>query len=58
MGYMKRHVGERIKLFRKKRNMSQAQLAKRVGVTQPMISAMEHGEKGWAPETLFRLAQV
>lgn len=40
---MKARVGQQVKRLREQRNLSQVDLAKRAGVTQPCISMLEHG---------------
>lgn len=38
-------LGKKVKLLREQKNMTQAQLAQRLGVTQEYISLMERGVK-------------
>jgi len=47
-----------IKAFRIYRGMSQAELAKQVGVSKTMISHMESGRKQGSVRTLKRMAKV
>ena len=48
----------RLTEMRKKRNMTQAELARAVGIAQPSISDLENGNTKPAFETLVKLAQV
>lgn len=38
-------LGKKVKLLREQKNMTQAQLAERLGVTQEYVSLMERGVK-------------
>ena len=52
------HIAENIRQLRNARNMTQATLAKRVGVTNATISAYEVGARVPSFEVLIKLAQV
>lgn len=51
-------LGQRLKALRQQRSLKQATLAKRVGVTQPYIVALEKGRENPTLSTLARLADV
>jgi len=51
-------VGQRIKQLRKEHDLTQAELATRVGIQQSDLCRMETGEYKVALETLFRILQV
>jgi len=53
-----RSIGERIRKARKSRNLSQADLARRVGVSQPAIANWESGMHDPRRFTLAKLADV
>lgn len=55
---MNLHIAENIRQLRNARNMTQATLAKRVGVTNATISAYEVGARAPSFEVLIKLAQV
>ena len=55
---MNLHIAENIRQLRNARNMTQATLAKRVGVTNATISAYEVGARVPSFEVLIKLAQV
>jgi transcriptional regulator with XRE-family HTH domain len=48
----------RVAELRKKRNMTQAELARAVGIAQPSLSDLENGNTNPAFETLIKLAKV
>lgn len=50
-----RQLGTLIREERKRRNMSQQELANLVGTGQKTISAIENGNEGATLETVFRL---
>jgi transcriptional regulator with XRE-family HTH domain len=52
------HPGERIAVVRKAHGMTQAQLAKRIGVIQSLISDYESGRRRLYAEMLIRLAHA
>lgn len=58
----KRHqlplVGKRIRQLRKDRNLTQAELASRVGVQQSDLCRMETGEYKVSLETLFKVLKI
>ena len=51
------HLGKRLKYLRRLKNLTQAQLAERVGLSVNYISQIETGVANPKVETLFRLAQ-
>jgi len=51
-----RAVGQRLRALRG--DMTQAQFAKRVGVSQGYLSHLERGEKEIGPEILLRISQL
>jgi transcriptional regulator with XRE-family HTH domain len=51
-------LGQRIKIARTARKINQVTLAKRVGVTQPYIVALEKGRENPTLRTLARLAKA
>ena len=51
-------LGKRIKLIRKKRGISQAELAERVGCSAPFISYVESGLKSMSLETFIYIANA
>ena len=53
-----RQLGTLIREERKRRNMSQQELANLVGTGQKTISAIENGNEGATLETVFRLLAV
>lgn len=53
------HIGERVKRRRLELNMTQAELARLIGVTQPKLSNLERGVEGGATiKTAKRLARA
>lgn len=48
-------VGSKIRQFRKERNMTQAELAARIGVQQSDLCRMENGEYKVSLDTMFRI---
>lgn len=53
-----RFIGEKIKEFRKKNNLNQSDLAKRIGVSNTSISEYERGNVNIDADTLFQIAEV
>ena len=51
-------IGERIRLKREKNNLSQEQLAERIGVSQMMVSYYERDFKPLSFEMAIRIARV
>jgi len=51
-------IAYQILLLRKKKKMSQAALAKKIGTKQSNIARMEAGEQNFSIETLQKIAQV
>jgi transcriptional regulator with XRE-family HTH domain len=50
------HIGARVKSARKRLGISQAELARRVGIDQPSISRLEKGERQLSANQLARIA--
>ncbi len=50
--------GERIKFLRMRNNLTQAQLAERIGVTKSMVSAYETAMRLPSLDTLVKLSRV
>lgn len=50
--------GKKIRRLRRRLEMSQAELAKKVGLTQPAIHHIESGKKGTSIGTLTKLAHA
>jgi len=61
-GLVRRHqlplVGKRIRQLRKDRNLTQADLATRVGIQQSDLCRMETGEYKVSLETLFKILNI
>jgi transcriptional regulator with XRE-family HTH domain len=51
-------VGSKIRLLRKQRDLTQAELAQRIGVQQSDLCRMENGEYKVSLDTLFRILAV
>jgi transcriptional regulator with XRE-family HTH domain len=51
-------LGRKLKTLRSQRELSQATLAKQVGVTQPYIAALEKGRENPTLSTLAKLAKA
>jgi len=49
---------ERIKLYRKKHQMTQAELAEKIKVTQDYVSMMERGIRKPGLEVAYRMAKA
>jgi transcriptional regulator with XRE-family HTH domain len=52
------HPGSAIRGLRYRENLTQAQLAEKIGVKRHHISAMEHGKRPIGKETAKRLARA
>ncbi|MCR5669409.1 MAG: helix-turn-helix domain-containing protein [Butyrivibrio sp.] len=50
--------GNRLKKLRRKNNMSQSQLAERLGLTKSVVSAYENGIRMPSYEALIKIARV
>jgi transcriptional regulator with XRE-family HTH domain len=56
---MKRNfVGQKIRMLRKERGMTQSELASRIGIIQSDLCRMEKGEYRVGLDTLFRILEV
>lgn len=53
-----RFVGQKVRRIRKAKNLTQMELANRIGVQQSDLSRMEKGEYRVSLDTLFRILQV
>jgi len=53
-----KYVGEQIKKFRERRNMTQDDLAERLGTTRQSISRYEIGERKANQDILFALSDI
>lgn len=56
MGNIKQLLGRKLKEYRKKRNLTQAQLAESVNVDDKHISCIESGKNFPSPDLIERLA--
>lgn len=52
------NVGQLVKELREGRNLTQGELAKRVGILQPQISKIEAGHKHPSVPTLVRIVEA
>lgn len=50
-------IGKRIRSFRLKQNLTQAQFAESLDVSTNFISEVENGKKGMSQDTLYRLCR-
>ncbi|HDQ16891.1 MAG TPA: XRE family transcriptional regulator [Candidatus Vogelbacteria bacterium] len=55
---MQLNIGYQIFKLRKKKKMSQAVLAKKIGTKQSNIARMETGQQNFSIDTLQKIAQV
>jgi len=51
-------VGDRIRILRKDRNLTQAELASSIGIQQSDLCRMENGEYKVSLETLFKILSI
>jgi len=51
-------VGQRIRLFRQERDLTQTELARQIGIQQSDLSRMEKGEYRVPLDVLFRMVQT
>ena len=56
--YPERHKGETVRGLRLREELTQAQLAERLGVKQHHISEIENGKRGISPDMARRLAEA
>lgn len=54
----KETIGQRLARLRRDRGITQAELAEKLGMTQPMISGYEHGTLRLHGELIVELAQI
>jgi predicted transcriptional regulator/transcriptional regulator with XRE-family HTH domain len=52
------HLGGRIRALRRQRQLTQAQLARRLGISASYLNLLEHDRRGVSAPLLIRLAQV
>jgi transcriptional regulator with XRE-family HTH domain len=53
-----RDIGARIKLLRQEQALSQAELCRRLGMSQPNLSSIERGRRGLTVHQVVKVAQV
>jgi transcriptional regulator with XRE-family HTH domain len=53
-----RDIGSRIKLLRKQQALSQAELCRRLGMSQPNLSSIERGRRGVTVHQVVKIAEV
>ncbi len=58
MSTTNREIGARVKVARKCRDMTQAQVAAKMGISQPRFAQLELGRGQWTVEQLARAARV
>jgi transcriptional regulator with XRE-family HTH domain len=58
MENIKKKVGERIKILRNDKNISQEELANRAGMARGFISGVETGKRNITVETLGKILEV
>lgn len=51
-------IGARVAVLRKERGMTQVELAKRLGIPQPVLSRYERGKARLSAEMVLRIAEV
>lgn len=51
-------LGKRLKILRREKGLSQAQLAEKADISVPFLSSIERGTKWPYPETLAKLADA
>ena len=51
-------IGERLRVYRKSRGMTQSELARQIGIQQSDLSRMEKGEYRVSLDSLFRILAV
>jgi transcriptional regulator with XRE-family HTH domain len=56
--FLKQRFGEELRVARVSAGLSQSQLARRAGVSQPLVSAVERGVRGPSIEVASRLASA
>ena len=52
------NLGARVKAVREERGITTTQLSRAVGISQPQISRLEHGQQGFRSLTLEKIAKV
>lgn len=57
-GELRKYIGNKIKEYRKKINMTQGELGKKIGVKNNTISAYERGTIPTDSDTLFEIASI
>lgn len=51
-------IGRRIRMYREKRSIKQAELADRAELSQPYVSQLEHGQFNPTVTALIRISKV
>lgn len=52
------NIGENLRLLRTKKNITQAEIAERLGITQVFISRVENNTKKLSVEQVFELSKI
>lgn len=50
-------IGAKIVYYRKLRNMSQKELARKIGITRQHLSSIENGRANWTIDILWHIAK-
>lgn len=50
-------IGAKIVYYRKLRNMSQKELARKIGITRQLLSSIENGKAKWTIDILWDIAK-
>ena len=58
MNNIKKLLGKKVKLYRELKNLTQEQLAERIGVNSRTVSLIETGNNFVTAETLYNIAHV
>lgn len=58
MSQISKHIGERIKLYRKNKQLTQEQFARKINKSKSAVSKYECGEISIDIETLYDIAEV
>jgi len=53
-----KHTGLIISIYREQKGLEQTELAKKVGVSQPVISRLESGAASWTVERFFSVCNA
>ncbi|HTN52952.1 MAG TPA: short-chain fatty acyl-CoA regulator family protein [Anaeromyxobacter sp.] len=52
------HLGSKVRLLRRQRNLTQVQLAERLGISASYLNLIEHGRRGLSAALLIKVAAV